>query len=241
MNEEAPVVLVTGGSRGIGRACVAAFAAAGWRVASCATTQDGAKSRGAALGLACDVADRGAAQELIARVVGELGRLDAVVNNAGVAGENSLSPEDDDALWHRIIGVSLHGTYFVTKHALPHLPEHSGRIINMGSTLSLRGVPDQTAYCAAKHAVVGFTKSIALAVAPRGITANAICPGWVRTDMAAQRGRELSLDEAAMARSVPLGRLVEPEEVAALALWLTSPAAASITGQTLVMDGGSLA
>lgn len=238
---DAPVALVTGGSRGIGRACVEAFSRAGFRVAACATTEAGARAADPAYAFACDVADRESVRRGIEGVLARLGRVDVVVNNAGIAGNNSLAPDDDDALWHRIVDVNLHGTYYVSKAALPHLPEGEGRIINIASTLGLIGVPEQTAYCAAKHGVVGFTRALALHVAPRGITVNAICPGWTRTDMMEQRAGELGVDTDALARGVPLGRAVEPEEVAAMALYLASPAARSITGQALVIDGGSLA
>lgn len=238
---EARVALVTGGSRGIGKACVEAFTRAGFAVAACATTEDAARAGGPAYAFACDVADKDAVRRGLDDVRARLGRLDVVVNNAGIAGSNSLAPDDDDALWHRIVEVNLHGTYYVSKAALPHLPDDEGRIINVASTLGLRGVPEQTAYCAAKHAVVGFTRALALHVAPRGITVNAICPGWTRTDMLDQRAGELGVDAADLARGVPLGRVVEPEEVAAMALYLASPAARAVTGQALVIDGGSLA
>lgn len=238
---EGRVALVTGGSRGIGRACVEAFSAAGFRVAACATTRDGARAAVPDYAFVCDVADKGSVKQGIAGVLARLGRLDVVVNNAGVAGENLLGADDDDALWHRIVDVNLHGTYYVSKAALPHLPDGSGRIINVGSTLSLRGVPDQTAYCAAKHAVVGFTRALALHAAPRGITVNALCPGWTRTDMMHMRAGQLGVEEGDLTGRVPLGRIVEPEEVASLALYLSSDAARSITGQALVVDGGSLA
>lgn len=238
---EAPVALVTGGSRGIGRACVEAFAQAGYRVAACATTEAGARAANPAYAFACEVADKSAVRRGIEGVLSTLGRLDVVINNAGIAGTNSLAPDDDDALWHRIVDVNLHGTYYVAKAALPHLPDGSGRIINIASTLGLTGVPEQTAYCAAKHAVVGFTRALALHVAPRGITVNAICPGWTSTDMMEQRAGELGVDTATLARGVPLGRAVTPKEVASMALYLASPAAALVTGQALVIDGGSLA
>lgn len=237
---EGRVVLVTGGSRGIGRACVEAFAAAGYRVAACATTREGAAAGNPTHAFACDVSDKASVKRGLDEVLRHLGRLDVIVNNAGVAGENALDDDNDD-VWHRIIDVNLHGTYYVSKAALPHLPDGSGRIINVGSTLSLRGVPDQTAYCAAKHAVVGFTRALALHAAPRGVTVNALCPGWTRTDMMQQRATELGARPEDLARGVPTGRVVEPEEVASLALYLASEAARSITGQTLVVDGGSLA
>jgi NAD(P)-dependent dehydrogenase (short-subunit alcohol dehydrogenase family) len=107
--------------------------------------------------------------------------------------------------------------------------------------LALRGVPDQTAYCAAKHGLLGFTRALALHAAPRRITVNAICPGWVRTEMALARMQELGWSEDRLQSSVPLQRWIQPEEVAALALYLASEAAAGITGQALTVDGGALA
>jgi NAD(P)-dependent dehydrogenase (short-subunit alcohol dehydrogenase family) len=107
--------------------------------------------------------------------------------------------------------------------------------------LALRGVPDGTAYCAAKHGVVGFTRALSHVLAPRGITVNAVCPGWVRTGMAARRFEELGIDEAAAAASTPTGRITTPEEIAALVHFLAGEAAGNITGQTITVDGGSLA
>lgn len=235
------VALVTGGSRGIGLALVRRFREAGFLVAAGATTEEGAARSGAELSFACDVARPDDVERAIDAVLARFGRLDVVVNNAGLAGSNPLEAGSDDALWYRMLDVNLSGTYLVSKRALPHLPDGSGRIINIASTLGLKGVPDQTAYCAAKHGVVGFTRALALHLAPRRVTVNAICPGWVRTDMAGQRARELGTTEDALASGVPLGRMVEPDEVAKLALYLTTDAAASITGQTLTIDGGSLA
>ena len=134
------------------------------------------------------------------------------MNSAGLAGANTL--DGDDALWHAIISANLHGTYYCCKAALPLLPDGSGRIVNIASVLGLRGVPDQTAYCAAKHGVVGFTRALALALAPRGITVNAICPGWVDTDMARQRFAELGITAEAAAAGVPTGHIATPAEVA---------------------------
>jgi NAD(P)-dependent dehydrogenase (short-subunit alcohol dehydrogenase family) len=113
-------------------------------------------------------------------VAARFGRIDALVNNAGLAGENSLDAAATDDFWHQVIGVNLNGTYFMSKAVLPHLGA-GGRIVNIASVLGLKGVPDQTAYCAAKHGVVGFTRALSHAVAARGITVNAICPGWTRT------------------------------------------------------------
>jgi NAD(P)-dependent dehydrogenase (short-subunit alcohol dehydrogenase family) len=175
----------------------------------------------------------------VGRLFQGLDRVDALVNNAGLAGANAL--DGDDALWHAIITANLHGTYHCCKAALPRLPDGSGRIVNIASVLGLRGVADQTAYCAAKHGVVGFTRALALALAPRGITVNAVCPGWVDTDMARQRFAELDISRDVAAASLPTQKIATPEEVADAVLWLLRPEARSITGHALPIDGGGLA
>jgi NAD(P)-dependent dehydrogenase (short-subunit alcohol dehydrogenase family) len=234
-----PVVFVTGGSRGIGKALVEKFQAEGWKVAACAVH---AKESGADLHLVCDVGDVEQVRVAIQSIMNTFGRLDAVINNAGATGTNSLDPKENDDLWHRAININLNGTYYVSKYALPYLPNNKGRIVNISSVLGLKGVPGATAYCAAKHGVVGFTKALAHDTAPRRITVNAICPGWVRTDMALNRMKEIGLSEEQLAASVPLGRFIEPDEVAELAYYLVaSDASAGITGQTFTIDGGALA
>lgn len=233
------VAFITGGSRGIGAALISRFKDAGFQIAACARTP--IRSPKVDLALSCDVADPAQVEQAVAAALSAFGRLDCVINNAGQAGANSMRPEDSDALWHRIIDVNLHGTYYVSKRALPHLPDRTGRIINIASVLALKGVPDQTAYCAAKHAVLGFTRSLAHLTAARGITVNAICPGWTRTAMADGRMQDLSLTREQLESGVPIGRMIEPEEVAELALYLSGPAAAGITGQALTIDGGALA
>lgn len=232
------VVFVTGGSRGIGRAMVEAFRAEGDRIATCATRIEHLADVTADLSMACDVSDAGKVGDAITRVVETFGRLDVVVNSAGLAGTNPLGPDADDAQWHRIIDVNLNGTYYVCRHAMSHLPDGTGRIINVASVLGLGGVPDQTAYTAAKHGVVGFTRALARALGPRGITVNAICPTWVRSDMARGRWADLGMTESDAAAPIPIGRIIEPEEVAALAVYLASSGAGAITGQALPIDGG---
>ncbi len=223
--------VVTGGTRGIGRAAADRLAQEGWEVLVLA--------RGAAPSphrfIACDVTDA----ERVRAVFGDLDRVDALVNCAGIAGANPLN--GDDALWHAIIGSNLHGTYHCCKAVLPSLPDRTGRIINLASVLGLRGVPDQTAYCAAKHGVVGFTRALALAVAPRGITVNALCPGWVDTDMATQRYAELEISKEQAAAGVPNGRIATAGEVADAIIWLLRPESRGITGHALPIDGGGLA
>ncbi len=233
-----PVVLITGASRGIGASLAHRFFQGGFVVAGAARSP--IASPDVALALECDVSSAAQVKATIDTVIARLGRLDVVVNNAGLAGPNSLDPADDDSFWHAVMGANLHGTYYVCKTALPYLPDGRGRIINIASVLGLKGVPDQTAYCAAKHGVIGFTKALALHAAPRRITVNAICPGWTRTAMAEGRMRDLGLDEAALGNSVPLGRMIEPHEVAELAFYLASESGAGMTGQAMVIDGGAL-
>ena len=237
-SNHAPVALVTGGSRGIGHAIVECLRRAGYRVAACATTQQGIRASGADLPFVCDVTDPQAVALNIHNVVDSFGRLDAVVNNAGIAGSNPLEPDASDELWHSIINTNLNGTYYVCKHAMQHLPDTTGRIVNIASVLGLRGVPDQTAYCAAKHAVIGLTRALAHHLAPRQITVNAVCPGWVRTDMAAMRVAELQATEAQLAGAVPMKRFAEAAEIANSVRYLLSEHAAMVTGQCLSIDGG---
>ncbi len=224
--------VVTGGTRGIGLAVADRLAAEGWDVLVLARH---AAPRCPHPFAACDVADPAAVRAVFAARQ----RVDALVNCAGIAGANTL--DGDDTLWHAIIGSNLHGTYHCCKAALPKLPDGTGRIVNIASVLGLRGVPDQTAYCAAKHGVVGFTRALALAVAPRGITVNALCPGWVDTEMAARRYAELGITAEQAAASVPTGRIATPQEVADATIWLLRPQSRCITGHALPIEGGGLA
>lgn len=234
-------VLVTGGTRGIGRAIATAFVAVSENVIVCARGKPEEPLTEGAAFIACDVADRAAVQRMFAEIEAAHERLDILVNNAGAAGANPLAPDADDGLWDLILATNLYGTYYCSKAALGIMPAGSGRIVNIASVLALRGVPDQTAYCAAKHGVLGFTRALAHAVGPRGITVNAVCPGWVDTEMARRRFAELGLSTAEAAAGSPLGRISDPAEVAALVLFLCSPAARNITGQAIGIDGGWLA
>ncbi len=224
--------IVTGGTRGIGGAVTARLRAEGWHVIPTARREPAIEDPDF---VACDVGDAGQVQALFARV----DRLDALVNCAGIAGANTLN--GDDALWHAIVNSNLNGTYYCCKAAIPLLPDGSGRIVNIGSVLGLRGVPDQTAYCAAKHGVVGLTRALALAVAARGITVNVLCPGWVDTDMAHQRYRELGITPEQAAAGVPNGRVATPAEIADAVIWLLRPESRGINGHALPIEGGGLA
>ena len=224
--------VITGGTRGIGRAIGERLVAEGWQVIAAARAIPPGLPFEARI---CDVADPAQVTALFAG----LSRVDALICAAGLAGANAL--EGDDALWHAIIGSNLNGTYYCCKAALPLLPDGTGRIVTIASVLGLRGVPDQTAYCAAKHGVVGFTRALAMALAPRGITVNAICPGWVDTDMARQRFQELRITAEDAGHGVPTGRIAVPEEIASAAAWLLCPEQRSITGHALPIEGGGLA
>ncbi len=233
-------VLITGGSRGIGRALVTGFQQAGHTVATCATTREGAERSLATYAAACDVTDPDQVQAFVDDAARALGGLDVVVNNAGVAGADPDEPGARRAHFARLIDTNLYGTVHVTEAALAHLPDQ-GRVIQIASVLALRGVPDQTAYCAAKHAVLGYTRALALRLAPRGITANVICPGWVDTDMAHDRAAQMGVSPADLAATVPLGRMATGQDVTGLALFLASSAGAHITGQAWAVDGGATA
>jgi NAD(P)-dependent dehydrogenase (short-subunit alcohol dehydrogenase family) len=224
------VAVVTGGARGIGRAISARLALDGFDViAACRTAAplpDGVRSA------RMDVTDAAGVEKFFAA----LPRLDLLVNNAGLAGANDLA---DFAAWNAIIATNLTGTYLCCSAAAKKLTDGSGRIVNIASVLGLRGVPDQTAYCAAKHGVIGLTRALALALAPRGITVNAICPGWVATEMAERRWAELGITEADAGAGMPIGRVVRPEEVADIVAFLVGQPA--LTGLALPVDGGGLA
>jgi NAD(P)-dependent dehydrogenase (short-subunit alcohol dehydrogenase family) len=254
------VALVTGASRGIGRAIVEAYLEEGAKVALCARSlaeleaiadEWNGKDR-RALALKCDVTSGEEVARALEEVERSWGKLHILVNNAGISGRTPLDSTGDesaeiDERWDRILATNLRGSYFVTRHALP-LMSAGGRIINMSSVLGRFGVPGYAAYCTAKHGIIGFTRALALELAPRGITVNALCPGWVETDMADQGIRETAavlgisaeeFREQAIA-GVPLKRFLDPPEIAKLVLYLTSDDASAITGQAYNICGGQV-
>ncbi len=237
----APLALVTGGTRGIGLATAVAFRDAGYQVHVCARKAPGGALPEGLVFHACDVGAAAAVRALFDALAAGPGRLDALVNNAGIAGANPMDAAADDARWDDILRVNLTGTYLCSKAALPLLPDRTGRIVNVSSFLGLRGSADQTAYCAAKHGVVGFTRALALHLAPRGITVNAVCPSWVDTDMAEERFRQLGIGRDAAAAESPSGRIAAPEDVAAAILFLAGDGARHISGQVIPVDGGETA
>jgi len=192
-----------------------------------------------------DVRDQESVDAGIRRIVDRFGKIDVVVNNAGISGVTPVDAADTSA-WLDIVQTNVVGTYYVTRAATPHLP-NGGRVIMISSVLGKFGVPGYTAYCTAKTGLIGFTRSLALELAPRKITVNAICPGWTDTEMARDGMRDIAaaagisveqFRKEALSR-VPLGEMVDPSEVAALVAFLCAPTGDKITGQALSICAGS--
>ena len=234
------VVLVSGASRGIGRAIAEAFVAKGAKVVGTATSQSGAEAISAYLGdagcgLVLNVTSPESIESLFAAIKEKFGEVDILINNAGITRDNLLMRMKDDE-WQDIIDTNLTSLYRLSKPVLrAMMKKRYGRIINIGSVVGTMGNAGQTNYAAAKAGLIGFTKSLAREVASRGITVNAVAPGFIETDMThalteEQRGGILS--------QVPANRLGDPKEIAAAVLFLASDEAAYVTGETLHVNGG---
>lgn len=246
--------LVTGGGTGIGAGIARCLARAGASVAVLGRRRSQLNRtvaalrslRAEAVAVTADVGDDRAVRAAVRRAAKALGGLDVLVNNAGAGGPNGCATPGPDR-WHEIVHTNLDGTFYTTRAALEFLTD-GGRIVSISSVLGRFGVPGYTAYCASKHGVIGFTKALALELAPRRVTVNAICPGWVDTEMAAA-GMQLMADglqvpfaeakRQALA-AVPLGRMLEPEEIGELVVYLCSHAARGMTGQAISHCGGQV-
>jgi 3-oxoacyl-[acyl-carrier protein] reductase len=238
------VAIVTGGSRGIGAGVAKAFAAEGAKVAivyrgnqaaADALVQDITKTNGVAVAVQADVGDPVSVKACIERVTQELGPVDILVNNAGVI-EDGLFVRMEEAAWNKVIKTNLGGTFnFCHEIAFPMMQRRRGRIINVSSVAADYVNPGQTNYAASKGAVNAFTRALAIELAGRGVTVNAIAPGFIETDMsAAVRNKAGDI----IKKKIPMKRFGSPEDIARVAVFLASAESAYITGQVLTVDGG---
>jgi len=228
------VAIVTGGGRGIGREIALLFAGEGAKVTVSARSPDQiakvveeiASSGGEAIGIGADVSVEDDVRKMVDETIDRFGRIDILVNNAGIL-EPSPVAAADSALWRRVIEVNLIGTFYCSKAVTPTLIERGwGRIINMSSRSGKIGRPSLTAYCASKHGIIGFTKALAEELAPFNITVNAICPGFVETDMVPETVREQVGD-----------KIIKPSQIAELALYLSGESASAINGEAINIFG----
>src|ERR1700719_4141313 len=244
MRFENQVAVVTGAGRGIGHAIAVRLAKEGARVASVSRTEANAqKTAGeinaeradAAKAYAVDVADQAAVQKAAEQIFADFGRVDILVNNAGVTRDGlSMRMSMDD--WDTVLNTNLKGAFVFTQAVMrPMIKQRSGRIINISSVIGLIGNAGQTNYAASKAGLIGLTKSLARELASRGITVNAIAPGYISTDMTNALKEEV---QKSIQDKIPLKRVGRPEEIAAAVAFLASGEAGYITGQTICVDGG---
>jgi len=248
--------LVTGASKGIGLAIAVRLAAEGAHVAAgvrnkadgIAAVAEMTKAGGTGEFVVLDVTDPASVATGVERAARPDRKLDILVNNAGIGGPTPLDGDArSDEAWQNILGVNLTGTWRVCRAVLPFLTD-GARIVNLSSVTGRFGVAGMAAYSASKHGVIGLTRSLALELAPKKITVNAICPGWVDTDMArsgiALMGKALKKTEseafAMAAKMAPLGEVLSPPEIAGLVAYLASDDARNVTGQAIVIDGGQV-
>ena len=239
--------LITGGSRGIGRAAGELLARAGARVALNYVRDEAAVNSavrdiraagGEAMALAGDVGDVAAARQLVRDVVAAWGRLDILVLNAGIW-EEDVTGRGDVEVWDRTYAVNLRGPFLVTDAAAPHLEEHGGSIVFVSSTAGQRGEARHAAYAASKGAIISYTKSLAAELGPRGIRVNAVAPGWVDTDMS-RAALDNPIARAEIEKSIPIGRVASAADVAGPILFLVSDLARHLQGEIVNVNGGSV-
>jgi NAD(P)-dependent dehydrogenase (short-subunit alcohol dehydrogenase family) len=239
--------LVTGGGRGIGAACARELAQAGARVVVCGRTANDLEALAKAIGgevFVVDLLDRAATDRFLA----EVGAVDILINNAGAAESASLD-KTTDAMWDRIVELDATSPFRITRGLVPGMIKTGwGRVVNIASNAGVSGYGYTAAYCAAKHAMVGYTRALAIDLARTGVTINAICPGWVETALADEAVARIaektgrSRDEAkkTLEQMSPQRRMIQPAEVAHAVAMLCADAARGIHGQTLVIDGGAI-
>lgn len=248
------VAVVTGSGNGIGRAIALAMADAGAKVVVADLLEDdGARTvqeitdlGGSAIFVKTDVSDADQAQNLIETAVTTFGGLDILVNNAGTSGGYARLHEIEPTDFDRVINVNLRGTFLCSKYAIPHfLAQKNGRIVNIASTYGLVGAPNSPAYCASKAAIINLTRQLAVDYGPDQIRVNAICPGYIDTNlgrrrpsMTAEQIADASARREKAAGMQPLGRQAQPSEVASVAVFLAGEGASFMTGSIVTVDGG---
>ncbi len=245
--------LVTGAGRGIGAAIVQRLKKEGARVTLVARSGDQLQETAAPLGeaaqcFAADVTDLDAVSRAFESAAASFGPVDILINNAGRAQSAPLQRTPEE-LWHSLIAVNLTGAYHGIRAVLPAMLERKfGRIVTIASTAGLKGYPYVAAYCASKHGVIGLTRALALEVAQRNITVNAVCPGYTETDLVRDTllniqkvtGRSAEEAREALTRTNPQGRLIQPTEIAHTVAWLCLPGSESVNGQSIAIAGGEV-
>jgi NAD(P)-dependent dehydrogenase (short-subunit alcohol dehydrogenase family) len=246
LNFNDKVALVTGASSGMGLATAQAFAQAGASVALVDVKEEAVQQSveklvnegHRAIAIPCDVSKDAQVEAMVEQTVAEFGRLDAAFNNAGVMAKNALTADSTLEEFDRVIGVDLQGVWSCMKHELRQMERQGGgAIVNCSSIGGIRGDRGIPSYTASKHGVIGLTRAAALEYAAKGIRVNAVCPGTIDTPFARTAFKD-EKEFAALSKSLPIGRIGKPEEIASVVLWLCSPGASYVVGHALVVDGG---
>ena len=244
------VALITGASTGIGRATAQVFAREGAKVAVADINVEGAEETlrlikdagGEAIFIQTDVSKAADTEAMVKQVVETYGRLDCAFNNAGIEGDFVPTPDYPEATWDRVIGINLKGVWLSMKAEIQQmLSQGGGAIVNTASVAGLQGIPAGSAYVAAKHGVVGLTKTAALEYAKAGIRVNAVCPGAVETPMLKRAFEKVPEMAEGINAAEPVGRMAQPSEIGEAVAWLCSEAASFVTGHPMAVDGGYVA